>query len=981
MKNLNLLLFIIIFGLVPYTTYSKQFDKPNAIDNKDLLWENFRNKFNYHIQLVGVKKYDDNSVNIILAEPPSRISIDDIKSKVANIGATFEIKKWRIGVDGWVKDIVITGQNMSKFQLDNFLSEINEALFYTSYKADYLDLNNLSSFSVHYSEKNLNYEFTSAELNKWFLLDKQLFYPNGKIEDKNSIASILAGKKFGEYFSQKKGFVLWVLPRNQDITKYVKTIRQFTLDSDLIIGAISDGQSIAIIGRERNESVYTLPPLRVETILLLAASNKLELGQSYERNSMFAGKLNNLQDWAPIYLCDELINTEYGSLLNITDQMLKSWSQNGQIKYENFNYPNPQKWAFENPIFDELKTTSLTYNWNTKGVGYSVRNGNFQIYSLNRTGSLPMTYIPDALDIDESLSLYEEKGYDYFSKLNNCHLVRVVQYSSLYQIFSNYNIVANKSNLSKNEKAKDVLTTPSVKFLKIIQKKDQSTIVKQLYGSEFNKDFSKLISNLKTYYNTNGEQGMIELAKLVNDRNELKRIDKNYVLLQKLESDIIATLILGVELENKHNELVSEHNKLVLKYNKANDLITKSQIDFLKESIDDYKRKLDPMVEELNEKQVKIKVLSNKTNEKEALKSEILKNIDLARELIELSVYERDSIKNQYSESWEKVNNNNWIKTPSIVISQDTMKAYMTGGHNIDAGIDEFIFDNTLKKGKIRIATINGKRQLKINSSDINKVNSGLLNNFKYVDNRYNSTYSNKKIENYFTKSKEIELKNIEQVFDFQDINIRGYESQQNIGWKYGDNSTLSNTLTIKKNIDNTYLVNDRKTTTCYNLKEAVEDYLQNQPNKAGIIEFENFTKDEANYFTQNVEIKFMNKKGKGWLLYDGKKQEITSKNYDFTKKTETNLENGNIEFEFPMHDSSKKAKLSISGLAQNLMQKIKSIFEKVFGMAEKNPNLDIAKQLKKEFDLAGIPFDKIIISTDDCVICYLIYLKNGSKC
>jgi hypothetical protein len=44
-------------------------------------------------------------------------------------------------------------------------------------------------------------------------------------------------------------------------------------------------------------------------------------------------------DWAPIYLSKQLIDTEFGALLNITDQMLKSWSMAGQIDYLYFDYP------------------------------------------------------------------------------------------------------------------------------------------------------------------------------------------------------------------------------------------------------------------------------------------------------------------------------------------------------------------------------------------------------------------------------------------------------------------------------------------------------------------------------------------------------------------------------------------------------------------------------------------------------------------
>ena len=81
-------------------------------------------------------------------------------------------------------------------------------------------------------------------------------------------------------------------------------------------------------------------PLRTESILTLASAHTADLGQSYERTRVFAGKLASGgdagRDWAPIYLSDQLVDTEVGSLLNLTDQILKSWSQAGQVDYDNF---------------------------------------------------------------------------------------------------------------------------------------------------------------------------------------------------------------------------------------------------------------------------------------------------------------------------------------------------------------------------------------------------------------------------------------------------------------------------------------------------------------------------------------------------------------------------------------------------------------------------------------------------------------------
>src|SRR5205814_1232991 len=158
----------------------------------------------------------------------------------------------------------------------------------------------------------------------------------------------------------------------QDLSRFTRDARQFVADSDLIVGAIPGSTHVAIVARERQLTLDALPPLRTETILLLASVDEDELAQSYERNLFGAGKLETNDDWAPIYLSDALIDTEYGSLLNITDQLLKSWTNVGRVKYSTFVYPDPAAWPFQRPLPELLGSRSLTYNWNTKGVGYAL---------------------------------------------------------------------------------------------------------------------------------------------------------------------------------------------------------------------------------------------------------------------------------------------------------------------------------------------------------------------------------------------------------------------------------------------------------------------------------------------------------------------------------------------------------------------------------------------------------------------------------
>lgn len=275
---------------------------------------------------------------------------------------------------------------------------------------------------------------------------------------------ILEQNRSGVFLSVQPGLVLWSFQRNAPLSEHRAEIRQFALDSDLILGAVRKGDCVLVVARERSVPVDVLPPLRTETILQLASVKTDELAQSYERNHVLAGKLPSTagvdqgKDWAPIYLSDELIDTEYGSLLNITDQLLKSWSMAGHVRYDRFDYPDPAEFPLGMPLSDFAHTMNLTFNWNTKGAGYVTENGAYGIYALNRTGALPIDYLSKE---NNQLREAEDKAYDKFAGSNNPHLVRVVQYAALYQIFRNFQVTSETPAMNHGTKISPVLKSES----------------------------------------------------------------------------------------------------------------------------------------------------------------------------------------------------------------------------------------------------------------------------------------------------------------------------------------------------------------------------------------------------------------------------------------------------------------------------------------------------------------------------------------
>lgn len=270
----------------------------------------------------------------------------------------------------------------------------------------------------------------------WLLDQPEPFLP---VEGGPGIAldRVCARTDSGVYFGRGAGLVAWWIPRGVAVASCRAQARQFALDSDLIVGALLKPSGMLVVGRERVVPVEVLPPLRAETIALLGSVQSDELAQSYERNHVLAGRLGASGDWAPAYLSPELVDTEYGSLLDIADQLLKSWSSNGLTRYENFPYPDPAAWPFPKALSLHLEAQTLTYNWNTGGAGYVVAAGDQQIFALNRTGALPISYIPEGApeEAGREARAAEDAGYDYFAGRDDAHLVRVVQYAALYQIF------------------------------------------------------------------------------------------------------------------------------------------------------------------------------------------------------------------------------------------------------------------------------------------------------------------------------------------------------------------------------------------------------------------------------------------------------------------------------------------------------------------------------------------------------------------
>jgi hypothetical protein len=595
----------------------------------DDTWKSFREAYPYHIQCVALTEPNADGLRVlIVAEPPPHVTLESLKAIDPLILQNPKVRRHEIGYDGWAADVIFVLPAMSRENLKTMLDRLNHQLYGTTYKATVVALPTRVNLV---QKRNLDLRVPAGELGEWVLGDlahpktsrgwmnligliafgllsawnlrkiaksgknaknlimlaiscsalllvwfggsvshdkKMLGFSSVLGGDKHTGREILESKISGVFLSDTPGVVLWSFSRKLPIDTNRIHAREFALDSDVLIGAVATQDQVVILGRERSLPVDVLPPLRTETIVQLASANTDELAQSYERTNLLAGKFDGQNDWAPIYLSRNLIDTEYGSLLNITDQILKSWSMHGFVRYINFKYPDPERYPFPTDLMRYAKTNRVTFNWNTKGVGYTTKNNAYEVFALHRTGALPVDY----LSADNSeLQKDEEDGYTYFATLNDPNLVRVVQYAALYQIFRRFSVTTTQS--AATESSGDSTESPDALRLPIAQivatvgsmtdeqfeemrnaasnaKEDSAELLKTV---EALKDFRDGIQDL----DENGGPGA--LAKLVNAMADPREAMQRFRNLSKAEqTDTETTIAALVQL--------SQESKRTLRY-------------------------------------------------------------------------------------------------------------------------------------------------------------------------------------------------------------------------------------------------------------------------------------------------------------------------------------------------------------------------------------------------------------------------------
>jgi hypothetical protein len=453
-------------------------------------WLQFRSVYTWPYQTFAIRQNDAEAV-VIISEPPpvfSRAQLTQVLKALFQDNLV-EVSRyhWPTGLDGWLEDVVmrvrltkadkttvLSGATLLSWEAPSEVVDrlrILHQLFYHTSDGFWLDqIGNDTAVPIQEIKVPL------SDIAGWLADTARVWTSATQTDIHKTSRQLYTESPTGVFHSG--GLVALIAPRG--VTKMpdlAADFRRFAVATDFIVGATgSKNGSLLLFGRSRQIPLSTLPPLRFETLTSFAMSPTEHLAQSYERQRIFAGRIQTGKyagwDWAPILLSPQLDDSEFGTLLNQADQVLKSWSQHGQVEYYGFMYPKPATYPFgdiaaSDYFHEKFQTTSLLFNWNTEGLATVTTVNGREILTSDRTGALPVLYRAGNLVADADTTIFAKRSMDqdadarakeareYFAANGNPILVRVLQDVLLYQAVQSF-LVTDKTQPTKSSRSEQV---------------------------------------------------------------------------------------------------------------------------------------------------------------------------------------------------------------------------------------------------------------------------------------------------------------------------------------------------------------------------------------------------------------------------------------------------------------------------------------------------------------------------------------------
>jgi len=387
------------------------------------VWVRFRQQIPWPYQTLALRRLASGEYAILISEPPPTATRAELDALLMALFGSAIVERGRArfptGIDGWLEDTllrvrveeprattkVLSGHDLKPWSIPTWIAErlqyLHRTLQFTREGFYVDDLQAIASAPPKLKVPTL--AVSARDVDAW-LAPTRDWVPVAGQNDRRKWRQVLQSTSPAVYHLPGDGLVALALPADISRERLAEPLRLFGLASDVTVAAVrSKSGGLVLLGRSRQLPLTLLPPVRLETFTMLQRSRGRELGQSYERGRIFAGKLLAGPalgwDWAPIFLSGNLEDSELGTLLNLADQVLKSWSQHGDVIYFAFDYRAPQAYPFGEQQASEyfrqqLRTTSLTFNWNTTGFTTWVDMPSGGIITPDRSSVLPITYIP-----------------------------------------------------------------------------------------------------------------------------------------------------------------------------------------------------------------------------------------------------------------------------------------------------------------------------------------------------------------------------------------------------------------------------------------------------------------------------------------------------------------------------------------------------------------------------------------------------------
>jgi methyl-accepting chemotaxis protein len=458
-------------------------------------WLTFRKAYPWPYQTFAVdRRQQGDEAVIVLSEPPPVISRKELHELLQAVFGSEIVEIWRFrwptGVNGWLEDLVFRvkltadgkalpvqrGHDFKSMELPAPLFDrlvFLHAFFHQTADGFYIEEIGASNASTARAEIR-NLEVTPADIRNWLSDDDSKWQSlDGGATRDMTWRSVRLLTKSAALLKEDGQLVALVVPTGAPLKDVAAPFRRFSIASDLFVTAVqTKSGSTVFIARSRQVPFGMLPPLRFETFANLAANVSDELVQSYERKRLLAGRIGSGAyagwDWAPIRLSPQLENTEFGTLLNLGDQILKSWSEHGVVQYNSFEYPAPKQFPFgdfaaSEYFSDELGTNSLRFNLNNFGFSVITALKFGDALTGGSSNALRVLYEPTLISnsspedrervlgprLQQAAQLAADDAHAYFARQADPILIRSTQNVLMYQAIVNFVQVSNTSGWRK----------------------------------------------------------------------------------------------------------------------------------------------------------------------------------------------------------------------------------------------------------------------------------------------------------------------------------------------------------------------------------------------------------------------------------------------------------------------------------------------------------------------------------------------------